>query len=224
MTNGLQFQASYTLSRAQDNGQASQTFTPGFSLPFDPFNQAGENGLSNFDRRHKFVASVVYNTNFASLKDNKVGRAIFNGWTIAPVVNMFSGARYTGTLSGGSNVSFANTALFGASQAGGTVNGSNGSFRFAYLPPNFFKQPPIKYVDLRLSRRFAITEKAHLEVIAEGFNIFNRTQVTSLNSTIYNVQNNGTLTFEPTFGTIAGTSDGFFFRERQIQLAARFEF
>ena len=224
LTNGLQFQTSYTLSRAQDNGQASQTFTPSFSVPFDPFDQSGETGYSAFDHRHKFVASVVYNTNFKSLKDNKAARAILNGWTIAPIVNMFSGARFTGTLSGGSNVSFNQTALFGASQAGGTVNGSNGSFRFAYLPPNFFKQPPIKYVDLRLSRRFAITEKAHLEVIAEGFNIFNRTQVTSLNSTIYNVQNNGTLTFEPTFGTVAATSDGFFFRERQIQLGVRFEF
>ncbi|MDT4954199.1 MAG: hypothetical protein QOJ02_2337 [Acidobacteriota bacterium] len=221
LTNGLQFQASYTLSRAQDNGQTSQTFTPGFSGPFDPFNQGGENGLSNFDRRHKFVASVVYNTNFASLKNNVVGRAIFNGWTIAPVVNMFSGARYTGNTSGTTGVS----TVFGFSQAGG-LNGSNGSLRFALVPNNFFKQPSIKYVDLRLSRRFAITEKTHLEVLAEGFNIFNRTQVTSVNTTIYNVSGaNGVvnLTYNPAFGTTTG-ADGFFFRERQIQLAVRFEF
>jgi hypothetical protein len=221
LTNGLQFQASYTLSRAQDNGQNSQTFTPGFSAPFDPFNQQAENGLSAFDRRHKFVASVVYNTNFASLKDNKVGRAIFNGWTIAPVVNMFSGARYTANTSGTNGVS----TVFGFSQAGG-LNGSNGSLRFPLLPNNFFKQPSIKYVDLRLSRRFAITEKTHLEFIAEGFNIFNRTQVTSVNTTIYNVNGaNGVvnLTYNPAFGTTTG-ADGFFFRERQIQLAARFEF
>jgi outer membrane receptor protein involved in Fe transport len=221
LTNGLQFQASYTLSRAQDNGQTSQTFTPGFSGPFDPFNQGGENGLSNFDRRHKFVASVVYNTNFASLKNNAVGRAIFNGWTIAPVINMFSGARYTGNTSGTTGVS----TVFGFSQAGG-LNGSNGSLRFALVPNNFFKQPSIKYVDLRLSRRFAITEKTHLELLAEGFNIFNRTQVTSVNTTIYNVAGaNGVvnLTYNPAFGTTTG-ADGFFFRERQIQLAVRFEF
>src|SRR6185369_8361249 len=37
LTNGLQFQSSYTLSRAQDNGgsQSSATFTPGFSSLFD---------------------------------------------------------------------------------------------------------------------------------------------------------------------------------------------
>jgi hypothetical protein len=220
LTNGLQFQSSYTLSRAQDNGQTSTTFTPSFSGPFDPFNQGGENGLSPFDRRHKFVASVVYNTNFDSLKDNAVGRAIFNGWTIAPILNAFSGARYTGNTSG-STVS----GPFGFSQAGG-VNGSNGSLRFALVPPNYFKQPNIWYVDLRLSRRFKVTEKTNLEVLAEGFNIFNRTQVTSVNNTIYNIAASGstvTATYNSAFGTTTG-ADGFFFRERQVQLAVRFEF
>jgi hypothetical protein len=220
LTNGLQFQTSYTLSRASDNGQTSTTFTPSFSGPFDPFNLAGENGLSAFDRRHKFVASAVYNTDFAGLKDNKVGRAIFNGWTIAPIFNAFSGARYTGNTSGS-----AVSGVFGFSQAGG-VNGSNGSLRFALVPPNFFKQPNIWYADLRISRRFRITEKSRLEVLAEGFNIFNRTQVTSVNTTIYNISTSGSnviATFNPAFGTTTG-ADGFFFRERQIQLAVRFEF
>jgi hypothetical protein len=230
LTDGLQFQSSYTLSKSRDEGQNSQTFTPTFSAPFDPFNQQGETGLSSFDRRHKFVASVVYNTNFASLKDSTVGRAIFNGWTIAPVVNIFSGARYTGNTSGSSVSS-----VFGFSQAGG-VNGSNGSLRFALVPNNFFKMPATKYVDLRLSRRFHITEKTHLELLAEGFNIFNHTQVTGVNTTIYNIcagtGSTGTCpfgsnavfaTFNPAFGTVTG-ADGFFFRERQIQLGARFEF
>ena len=50
LTNGLQFQSSYTLSRAQDNGgaQSSATFTPGFSALFDPFNPSGDSGLSPF--------------------------------------------------------------------------------------------------------------------------------------------------------------------------------
>ncbi|HEY0320741.1 MAG TPA: TonB-dependent receptor [Pyrinomonadaceae bacterium] len=220
LTNGLQFQTSYTLSRASDDGQTSTTFTPGFSLPFDPLNEAAEGSLSSFDRRHKFVASVVYNTDFASLRDNKVARAIFNGWTIAPIFNAFSGARYTGNTSG-STVSN----LFGFSQAGG-INGSNGSLRFALVPRNFFKQPNVWYADLRVSRRFKIKENMNLEVLAEGFNIFNRTQVTGVNTTIYNVAISGqnvVATFNPSFGQITG-ADGFFFRERQVQLAVRFEF
>jgi len=232
LTKGLQFQTSYTLSRAQDNGgsQSSATFTPGFSSLFNPFDAVGENGLSPYDRRHKFVASVVYNTNFESLKNNKVARAILNGWTIAPIVNIFSGARYTAVTN-----SFSTSSTFGASPNGG-VNGSNGSLRFAFLPNNSFHMPPTKYVDLRISRRFTIKENAKLEVLAEGFNIFNRTQVTAVNSRMY-VLCTGTgatgacpfgtgvfATFDPTFGTPSDLSNGFFFRERQIQLGVRFEF
>jgi hypothetical protein len=219
LTNGLQFQTSYTLSRAYDNGQGSQTFTANFSLPFNPLDQQAENGLSNFDRRHKFVISAVYNPTFFKNSDNKVGRAILNGWTIAPIFNAFSGSRYTANLSGSPS------SAFGFSQAGG-INGSNGSLRFALLPRNFFKQPAIKYTDLRVSRRFSITEGTKLELLAEGFNIFNHTQVTSVNNTIYTIQTSGTtanLVFNPAFGQVTG-ADGFFFRERQIQLAARFEF
>jgi hypothetical protein len=62
LTDGLQFQTNYTLSRASDNGQSSVTFTSN-NLPFNAFDQSGEDGLSNFDRRQKFVASVVYSPN-----------------------------------------------------------------------------------------------------------------------------------------------------------------
>jgi outer membrane receptor protein involved in Fe transport len=221
LTDGLQFQSSYTLSRAQDNGgsQSSATFTPSFSALFDPFNPAGDNGLSPFDRRHKFVASVVYNTDF-HLSSN-TGRAILNGWTIAPVVNMFSGFRYTAVTNATSPSS-----VFGASPAGG-INGSNGSLRFGLTPNNAFHGPSIKYVDLRISRRFTIKEDAKIELLAEGFNIFNRTQVTGINNRMYVVSTSGSevvATYDPAFGTPSDLSNGFFFRERQIQLAVRFQF
>ncbi|HEY0405393.1 MAG TPA: TonB-dependent receptor [Pyrinomonadaceae bacterium] len=222
LTGGLQFQVNYTLSRAQDNGQSSVTFTSN-NLPFNPFDQQAENGLSSFDRRHKFVASVVYNTNFASLKDNRVGRAIFNGWTLAPIVNAFSGQRYNGTVSGTINPTsfgFASTAT-----PGGGVNGSGGATRFALVPRNFFKQPKIWYVDMRLSRRFSITERTKLELLAEAFNLFNRTQVTTVNTLLYTISGSN-LTFNSGpagFGSVTG-ADSTLFRERQIQFAARFEF
>jgi len=232
LTNGLQFQSSYTLSRAQDNGgaQSSATFTPQFSALFDPLDPSGDSGLSPFDRRHKFVASVVYNTDFKGMSD--AGKAILNNWTIAPIINMFSGFRYTAVTNNFTPPSGVATAgTFGTSQAGG-INGSNGSLRFALTPNNEFHTPSIKYVDLRVSRRFTIKENAKIELLAEGFNIFNRTQVTGVNNRIYVLSapttgpNANTVigTFDPAFGTASDLSNGFFFRERQIQLAARFEF
>lgn len=227
LTHGLQFQSSYTLSRAQDNGgsQSSATFTPSFSALFDPFDPQQDSGLSPFDRRHKFVASVVYNTNFSGLSDT--GKAILNGWTIAPIVNMYSGFRYTAVTNAFTPpTGVATPSTFGTSQAGG-INGSNGSLRFGLTPNNFFHAPSIKYVDMRISRRFRITEGSKIEFLAEGFNIFNRTQVTGVNNRMYVLSASGSnviATFDPTFGTPSDLSNGFFFRERQIQLAVRFEF
>ena len=227
LTHGLQFQTSYTLSRAQDNGgsQSSATFTPSFSALFDPFDPQQDSGLSPFDRRHKFVASVVYNTNFTGL--NSAGKAILNGWTIAPIVNMYSGFRYTAVTNAFTPpAGVATPGTFGTSQAGG-INGSNGSLRFGLTPNNTFHTPSIKYVDLRVSRRFRVTEGSKIEFLAEGFNIFNRTQVTGVNNRMYVLSASGSnviATFDPTFGTPSDLSNGFFFRERQIQLAVRFEF
>jgi hypothetical protein len=221
LTDGLQFQVNYTLSRAQDNGQASVTFTSA-NLPFNAFDQSQEDGLSTFDRRQKFVASAVYNTNFWKDGSNDVARAILNGWTIAPILNAFSGQRITGSITGTVNPTN-NFGIAGGTQAGG-VNGSNGSNRFAAIPRNFMKQPNIWYVDARLSRRFSITEDTKLEFLVEAFNLFNRFQVTGVNTTMYSIPSNGnTLTFNQPFGTVTG-ADSTLFRERQIQMAVRFQF
>lgn len=228
LTDGLQFQTSYTLSRSYDNGQSSVTFTSN-NLPFNAFDQQGENGLSAFDRRQKFVASVVYNTNFKGGSD--ASRAILNGWTFAPIFNAFSGQRFTPTVSG--NVSPTNNfGIAGGTQAGG-LNGSLGSSRFALLPRNAFKQPNIWYLDMRISRRFSITEGTKLELLAEGFNLFNRTQVTGVSAGIYSVDTTGTAAAPRPFLNYSSGPSGFnsvtgadstLFRERQVQLAARFQF
>jgi hypothetical protein len=226
LTRGLQFQTNYTLSRASDNGQSSVTFTSN-NLPFNAFDQSGEDGLSNFDRRQKFVASVVYSPN--PFNDG-AAKHIFNGWTFAPILNAFSGARFTGNISG--NISPAQFG-FGTGCSGSTpsadcfapatgANGSGGANRFALIPRNFFKQPNIWYVDARLSRRFSITESTKLEFLVEGFNVFNRTQVTTVNSTLYNLSGTA-LNFNVPFASTTG-ADSTLFRERQVQFAARFEF
>jgi hypothetical protein len=227
LTNGLQFQTSYTLSRSYDNGQSSVTFSSN-NLPFNAFDQQAENSLSSFDRRQKFVASVVYNTDFFKGSDNSVGNAILDGWTIAPIFNAFSGQRFTGSITG----SITPTAYGFASNTtpGGGVNGSGGGTRFAMLPRNYFKQPNIWYLDMRISRRFNLGESMKLELLAEGFNVFNRTQITGVNSTLYAFSTAGCpagaaqcLTFNAPFRNVTG-ADSTLFRERQVQLAARFQF
>lgn len=222
LTGGLQLQTSYTLSRATDNGQTSVTFSTN-NAPFNAFDQRNEVAYSSFDRRQKFVASAVYNTNFASLKDNAVGRAIFNGWTFAPIFNAFSGQRFTPSISG--TISPTSFGFASNTTPGAGINGSGGDTRFAQVSRNFYKQPNIWYLDMRVSRRFHIKEDMSFELLAEAFNLFNRTQVTGVNRTLYSISGS-TLTYNSGasgFNSVTG-ADSTLFRERQVQLGARFEF
>lgn len=217
LTKGLQFQTSYTLSKATDTGQISQTFTA-TNVPFNVFDPTLDNGTSNFDVRHKFVFSAVWVPDkMWNLSNSAVGRAIFGGWTIAPVVQIFSGRPYTGLIS----------ASAGGTPAGG-INGSGGLNQFPLLRRNTFRQPAVKNVDLRISRRFRFTETKNLEFLADFFNLFNSTQTGGVATTFY-ANGSGaqasTLFYQSSFGTINDAGGGSsFYRERQIQFAVRFEF
>lgn len=217
LTNGLQFQTSYTLSKSTDTGQASQTFTANNS-PFSVFDATLDAGTSNFDVRHKFVASVVWMPDqMWKISDSGMSRFFLGGWTIAPVVQLYSGRPYTGLIS----------ASLGGSPAGG-INGSGGLNILPNIGRNTFRQPSVKNVDLRISKRFKFSESMNLEVLGDIFNVFNSTQAAGVSTALYNAGTGAlanTLIFQPAFGTINDAGGGSsFYRERQVQFAVRFEF
>ena len=217
LTNGLQFQASYTLSRAKDNGQTSVTFTS-TNTPTDPYAINLDRGLTSFDIPHRFVASAVWSPRFSV--DGAAG-AIVNGWTFAPIVTAQSGRPY----SPGVNVT--NRPLTNALNS--SITGSGGDSYFIPLGRNSFRQPKIVNVDARLSRRFNFTESTNLEFLVEAFNLFNRTHVTSVNTTAFSLVSavpggpGVNLVPSATFGTDTATGNSIF-RERQVQMAIRFNF
>ena len=89
-----------------------------------------------------------------------------------------------------------------------------------------FRLPKIVNLDLRISRRFRITDRANLEILGEAFNLFNRTQVTELNTRMYVIGGTATastLTFDPSFQTVRAAGNNVI-RERQLQFALRMEF
>jgi hypothetical protein len=207
-SNGLQFIASYTLSKATDNNQTSTTFTTN-NVPFDVFNPDFEYGTSNFDVRHKFVVSAVIAPRFDL--SNKFTDLLVDGWSIAPIFQYYSGRPFSGFVSGSSG-------------GAGSLNRSGGANRFPLVERNSFREPDVWNVDLRLSRKFYLKEKVSFEVLGEAFNLFNRTQVTQVNGTFYNLNTaTNTLTFNTAFNQITAAG-GTLFRERQVQVAARFQF
>lgn len=236
LTNGLQFQANYTRSRAHDTGQFSQTFTAN-NAPFDASNPLGEEGISNFDIPNKLSVNAVYAPHF---KVSGGADKVLNGWQLSPIVTAYSGVPFTPTISGSFPTACANNATptactnnAGVVVSGPTVgtpaggqNGSGGSTRFNLVPRNSFRLPRIVNFDMRLSRRFSFNESTALEVLVEGFNIMNRTQVTGLNTAIYatgGTYKDPTLTLTSNFGT-TNAAGGTLFRERQVQFAVRFQF
>src|SRR5262249_30134945 len=216
---GLLLLANYTLSKATDTLQTSTTFTAN-NNPFNVFDPEADRGRSNYDRRNKFVLSAVYAPRLKS--DNKLVTALFDGWSIAPVFQAFSGVPYDGSVSGGNG-------------GAGSLNRSGGQNRLVgLLDRNAFTGPSVQIFNLRLSRRFYIKEKMNVELLGEVFNVPNRVQVTGVNSTMYILNSAisathpvATLDFNSSatsgFGAVTA-ADSTLFRERQIQIGFRFQF
>ncbi len=221
-SDGLQLIASYTLSKSTDFGQGSQTFTTG-NVPYNVFDFRFENGRSRFDRRHKFVASAVITPRVKL--GSKFATALVDGWGISPIFQYYTGLPYEGGVSGTlPNLATPSPAVPNATAGG--INGSGGSNRLPLIGRNSFTGPNVWNVDLRLSKRYFITENISVEFLGEAFNIFNRTQITGINSTFYTIQGtaqNAMLVFQNSFGTIT-EAGGTLYRERQVQLGARFRF
>ena len=236
-SNNLQYQMNYTFAKATDTGQGSQTFTTG-NFPLNPFDYSFETGRTDFDIPHRFVASVVWSPMpISKSSDNSVARAIFNGFTIAPIVQISSGRPNSAGISGNApactNPAFCGGVLSAAVSQG--ILGAGGSNRFPLLGRNSFRFPKTANVDLRISRRFRFSETMHLEVLGEFFNLFNRVNVTNRGTTLYTISTAVAanpqgfpvglplLTVDPLF-LVPNEAGNTIFRERQIQFAARFEF
>jgi hypothetical protein len=239
MTRGLQFQINYTRSTATDMGQSSTTFTT-TNNTFNAFDIGAERGRSFLDIPNKFIVSAVWQPESKNI--------FAKDWTFSPVLAAYAGAPLNPTVSVNipvpgfvqdpncwKAVPPSTTLTQVCFTPGGGQNGSGGLTRFALSQRNGYRLPPIWNVDLRVSRRFRFDESKALEILFEGFNIFNRTQVTGENAGIYTSTGGTstagslttsaaqTLVFNTTFQGI-NAAGGTLFRERQIQWAVRFQF
>jgi hypothetical protein len=80
LARGLQFNTSYTFSKSIDyNSQSSQ----GVTLQ-DSYNLRGDRGLSDFDARHRFVISGLYELPFS-------GNQLKEGWQMSLITQSQSG-------------------------------------------------------------------------------------------------------------------------------------
>jgi hypothetical protein len=197
----------------------SYTFSKGFDettdyntdyAPQDPTNLGADRGLSSFDERHKVVVAAV----IASPWANK----ILSGFEVSPIFQYHSGLPFN-------------------LLAGEAVNGDNhttdgrpiGANRNTGLGPDYAA------FDMRLSRTLSIRDKAKLQLLVEGFNLFNRTNFASVNNEVsplfglpVSLGGEGNTTFHVHGSAALSPSQPLGFTSaqpmRQLQLAVRLTF
>src|SRR6185503_4370926 len=202
----LRLTARYTYSQTRDN--LSNTFAEGsngaFGLGYlDPFNPDLDYGNSEFDVRHRFTSSFVWNIPHVSSAKGFFNQ-MFNGWELTGIVNLRSGVPFTVADCTNAFAVCSRAILDGPVNFKGAVDhdsldvgtpnrynyidlsGLNpGSFvdqiGLAEFPPfpsnmskrNAFRAPGFWNVDSALYKNFKLTERYTLQFRFEAYNVFN---------------------------------------------------
>lgn len=240
-SNHFSLNANYTWSHALDYGVNNQTNSTANNL-LDPQDLRAEYGNAISNVPNRFVINSVLTSPW---KKSGLLAYLANDWEISPSYALQSGLPYSITTNGTLSNGFSGTLGKNLNAVGGGINGSGGTFRVPGIARNAYSQPKTNVLDLRISKRFAITERAKLELLGETFNLINHQNVTGVNTLGYtlgttSVTNNNvttitgnTLTFNTAtanpllsqFGTVTSTnSSNFQFAPRQIQIGARLQF
>lgn len=217
MSHNIQFGANYTWAHAIDFGQNQTTFSSTNSFLF-PNSIAAEKGNSQYDVPNRFVLNAIINSPWK--KDGWLG-VFANGWEFAPVYQIQNGLPYNLLVIG-------NAPLPGPVPAGGvlgSINNSGGTNRIDILGNNSFRLPMTWLTDMRIAKNFSIRERYKVELMTDFFNVANKQNVMSVNTTGYTISGNN-LNFNPAFGSTFGgiNNSNFLYTPRQIQLGARVKF
>ena len=164
----FQFMASYTWSHSIDDSSDLQTLL----LPQDNLNLRAERSNSLFDQRHRFVFSGLLSSPPAWRSAGRFTRVLAD-FSVAPIIEISSGRPFN-ILTG------VDTNADQSSQTDRPGVGANGvltlpaPFSDGTLGRNAGVTTSFASFDMRISRAIPITERLKLNVIAEGFNLFNR--------------------------------------------------
>jgi hypothetical protein len=224
LSRGLAVDANYTWSHSIDNFGGFFGLNAG-AAPIQNFgNLRAERGESEFDIRHSFKSSVVYELPFRPA--SRALSALTRGWAVAAIftaetgtpfsvltgrgvgdgfnnqrANLVSTSIYTGSRRE-LNAQILNPAAFAEPTAADAATG----YRFGNLGKSALVAPPFVNWDFSLQRNFRFTERLNLQFRAEFFNAFNQVNYNRPVNTLNN----------PNFGRIQGTTS-----PREIQFGLK---
>jgi hypothetical protein len=202
-SNHFGLMANYTYSKAIDE---STDFNSDFS-PNDQTDLRAERALSSFDQRHKIVIAAVLESPWKGGQGASLGARILSGFQLAPIFRYNSSRPFN--LLAGTNVN---------NDRHSTNDRPPGAGRNTGIGPNYIS------FDMRLTRAFRLSENAVLQVMAEGFNLFNRTNYASVNNVVgvigppFDLRGNPALSPSQPLGFTSA------FPKRQFQFGVRLTF
>ncbi|HSU57723.1 MAG TPA: TonB-dependent receptor [Bryobacteraceae bacterium] len=219
-THGLSLLASYTWSHNLD----VTTDSNGGGAPMNPYNWRADYGNSNWDVRHRFVASFNYELPFFASASNGFVRQTLGGWQTNGIVNLQTGFPFNVIVSG----DVANTGRSnqrpdligmpsndcGDAHLSGCIDPAAfalpAHFTYGNAGRNLLYGPGLYNVDFSLFKNFSFAERVKLQFRSEFFNFFNTPAFSNPNATF------GTTAF----GTITSTKHD----NREIQFALKLLF
>jgi len=178
--NNFTFLASYTWSHSIDDSSDLQTLL----IPQDVNRFDLEKADSLFDQRHRFVFSGVV-TSPVSWRSGSGWQKFLSDFTVAPIIELSSGRPFNiitnvdanndqSTQTDRPSVNSDGTLCVPGDTGCSTPLITNGRFSTGNLGRNMGRTHSFASVDLRISRAIRFGERFRLDLIAEGFNLFNR--------------------------------------------------
>jgi Carboxypeptidase regulatory-like domain/TonB dependent receptor len=232
-SHNFQLLSSYTWSHSIDDGTDLQSTLE----PADSRFPYLERGNSDNDQRHRWVTSGVFQTPPHKAGDS-FAHALISDFTIAPLVEVSSGRPFnviTGTdtrldlgaseirpqATGGTTSTYIPGMTFGQplvcltnDKQPFTVSGVAPSYGCTGdLGRNAFHQPMFFQFDMRIAKGINLGERYHLDLIADGFNLFNHTNILAVNQLC-----------DPSAATCTAGQPTAAYDARQFQFAIKFSF
>jgi len=200
-SHGFELLSSYTWSHSIDDSTDLQS-------PLEPQDSRFPNlerSNSVNDQRHRWVTSAVFQSGGSKSGDGFF-RHLMSGFTLSPLIEFSSGRPFnviTGTdtrldlgasqarpsVGGATTSPFIPGVTFGAANV--CLDNSGKPFTVPGVSPpagcdgslgrNRFTSPNFFQWDMRLSRRIPLGERFKIDVIADAFNLFNRTNIAAVN-------------------------------------------
>jgi outer membrane receptor protein involved in Fe transport len=212
----MQASLAYTLGKVTDTKPDATAVVPGNAgddakYVSNPADFEADRAPGDLDQRHRLVFSGYWDMDYFKGSSGAT-KALLGGWHLSWISTIESGLPYSRKISNDVNRD--------QNPSNDIVPGFRNSQRL-----------PTQYnTDLRLSKRIPLGSRARLELIGEGFNIFNQTNVTSQQTAYYNFTN-GVLVPQTNlanprlnFGTDSGATIGPDQNARVVQLAAKVTF